>query len=163
MPEWMEVKTAMGDVRGMRQEDIDAMKRHEAWKEKRAAGEFWTVKVTRKRSLPKHRRFFKMLTYAFEHWEPGPEGRTYKGHIVAKHFDTFRKDILILAGYGTPKYHVDGTITFDADSISFDAMDDDEKFDRLYNDVQGVLIDNILTNYTRPDLERVLSELERYG
>lgn len=163
MPEWIEVKTAMGDVRGMRQEDIDAIRRHEAWKGRREAGEFWNVKVTRKRSGPVHRRFFKMLSYAFEHWDPGPHGKTYKGFVVAKEFESFREDILILAGYGEARYHVDGTISFKAKSISYDSIPDDEEFKKVYEAVQVVLLEHILTNYHKADLERVLNELERYG
>jgi hypothetical protein len=161
MPEFTMVKTAMGDVRGLTQSDIEAIEKHNAWVTKREAGEFWKVKITRKRSLPLHRRFFLMLDHAFEHWQP-KQLHEHKGLPVAKTPEGFRKDILILAGYGKPRYHIDGSVTFEAESISFDAMDD-ETFRKCYEAVHAVLLQHVLTNYSADDLENVLSELERFG
>ena len=162
MPKWIEVKDALGQVRGLRQEDVDAIARHSKWVAKLECGEYWTVGITRDRSSRTHKKFFKMVAYAFEIW-PGASGRTYKGHAIAKEFESFRRDLLVLAGYGQPIYHLDGSISFHAPSVSYEAMPDEEQFRKVYDAVHKVILDRILTNYTGRDLERVLTEVDRFG
>ena len=76
-----------------------------------------------------HRKFFAMLNLAFEYWEPGEIDCKYG--VPEKSFDTFRRDAIILAGYYIPKVRIDGSVRYEAESISWGSMDQ-EKFEKLY-------------------------------
>lgn len=94
----------------------------------------------RLRNAAFHRKFFALLNYAFDAWEP-PELETKWGD-PEKSFDRFRKDVTILAGYYHNVFRLDGSFRIEADSISFGSMDN-ETFSRLYQNVITVLIKRI--------------------
>ena len=103
-----------------------------------------------------HKKFFAMLQVGFDAWEsPNLE---YKGEQVQKNFKMFRKDVTVLAGYYQPVTNIKGEISLEADSISFAKMDAEE-FEKLYSDVANVLLEKVLKNYTRYDLNRVVQEI----
>jgi uncharacterized protein DUF1367 len=111
------------------------------------------------------RKYFAMLRHAFEHWEPEiPEEHKVRNFKVPpeKDFDRFREEMQILAGFYKLAFRTDGGLTKIATSISFDEMEDDADFQKVYNAVANVLIKVILTNYTYDDLDRVVSELIRF-
>ena len=127
------------------------------------------------RVLWRHRKFFAMLDYAFENWEPhggGPdfvmeddEGFKLKvrGEMVPvlKNRERFRKDLIILAGYYEATFNIKNEVRLEAKSMAFANMDDDE-FTKLYYDVHDVIRRHILRNYSREDFDRVLAEHERF-
>ena len=86
-------------------------------------------------------RYFDMLKYAFNFWEPE---KVEKGLQPDKNFDTFRDDLQIAAGYFVRRVHVDGSITLKSKSISFAEMDE-ETFRKLYKSVFNVAWDLILS------------------
>jgi hypothetical protein len=114
------------------------------------------AEVKRMRNYKFHRKFFALLDFAFENWEPSEA--TYKGEIVAKNRKQFRNDVTVLAGYGETTLTLKGEIRVVAKSISFASMEQDE-FDRLYNAVVNVILSKILKNYTRDDLDNVINRL----
>ena len=118
-------------------------------------GEYKAV-ITKPRNIKFHRKFFALLNFAFEQWDP--DSLYYKNQPVQKNLDRFRKDITILAGYGNPVINLKEDVRIEAKSISFASMDEVE-FDELYNQVINVILDKILTNYTRDDLDDVLARL----
>jgi hypothetical protein len=163
MPEFELVMTSNGQIRGYTQEDH---KRYVAFRDKSQAmeaGEFMRVKVTYPRNVKLHRKFFAMLNHGFEHWEPerGRKRLKHRGVVIAKSFELFRKDILILAGYGEASFDLKGRVKWDAKSIAFDKMDD-ETFQRVYVAVYDVLLNKVLVGYSREDFDRVLEELEHF-
>ena len=97
-----------------------------------------------------------MLNVAFEAWEPGI--KQYKDEIAQKNFDRFREDVLILAGFCSVTYAINGDVKMLADSISFGSMDQ-EKFEEVYSKVVDVILKHILKNYTRDDLDNVVNEI----
>lgn len=105
-----------------------------------------------------HRKGFALLNIGFDVWTPG-EIDTHWG-AAQKNFERFRKEVTILAGYGDPVFSLDGTFRIEAKSISFGSMDDDE-FAAWYSSVIDVLLQKILVNYTRDDIndqvDRVMS------
>lgn len=103
-----------------------------------------------------HRLYFALLNFAHDQWEPAEQ--TYKDQVVEKNFDRFRSDIAILAGFGFPTYNIRGEMRMEAKSISFGSMDEIE-FDRLYNSTINVIMKNILTKYTREDIDNVVAQL----
>jgi len=164
MPEMELVRTSRGEIRGFTEGDDKKWKRYCAWVEGLEPGEFFTLVYKQPRNLRFHRKFFAMLNHSFEHWEPeqGRKRFTYKGRAITKDFDQFRKDILILAGFYEARYDLKGRVELQAKSIAFDKMEEDE-FERVYEAVLKVLLEQVLTNYTRDDLDRVVEQLQAFG
>ena len=110
---------------------------------------------TRPRNYAFHKKWFSLLSYAFDTWEPAqgsPE----------KNFDRFRKEITMLAGYAHEVPSLRGGTRWEADSISFGAMDEDT-FSELYEKTLAVLMKWVLKNYTRQDVDRVLANIAEYA
>jgi len=103
-----------------------------------------------------HRKYFALLNFAFEQWEPTQQ--TYKDEIVEKNFDRFRSDIAILSGFGFPVTNIRGEVRMEAKSISFASMDESE-FDKLYQTTINVIMKHILTRYTKDDVENTINQL----
>jgi hypothetical protein len=97
-----------------------------------------------------------LLNLAFDAWEPIEA--TYKGQKVGKNFDQFRRDITILSGHYEMAVNLKGETRLTAKSISFANMDQDQ-FDHLYSSACNVILQRILTNYTRDDLDAVIDRL----
>lgn len=114
------------------------------------------VKVTKSNNVRFHRKMFALLGLAFDAWDAPPI--EYRGEPIAKNIDQFREDITILAGFYESAVRLDGTIRFSAKSWSFEKMDDDEK-ERLYNSIINVVLEKVLTTYTRGSLENVINQL----
>lgn len=114
------------------------------------------AEVTQPRNLGFHRQFFALLDVAFEAWEcPAAE---YKGQLIQKNRERFRKDLTILAGFGYPVVNLKGEVRYEAQSISFAKMDGAE-FEALYSRVVDVILTKVLTHYTREDLDHVVNQI----
>jgi hypothetical protein len=148
-----------GDFHGATPDDDRNWKRFKAWAKRLGAGEIFSISYTHERDTPYHRKYMGMMRYAFHHWEPA--ALEYKGLIVAKDFDKFRKDILILAGFYEAKYNLDGSFSLEAQSLKFKKMPQ-EVFERVYAATFDVLLKHVLTNYTREDLHEVIARLENF-
>lgn len=114
------------------------------------------AKFTQFRNYEFHKKFFAMLKVGFDAWEP-PE-LEHKGLPVQKNFDRFRKDCTIAAGFYDPVANLRGEVRAEARSISFASMTQ-EDFEKVYSAVVDVLLERVLTKYTRADLDRVVEEL----
>lgn len=124
-------------------------------------GSYLNVEWSRMRNSAFHRKFFALLNFAFEHWEPG-KIEVDKGEIQPeKNFDTFRKNLIVLAGFYERHFKIDGSFRIEPKSISFAKMDEDE-FSALYNAVINVILKRVLVNYDREELDRVINELIGY-
>lgn len=116
--------------------------------------------VTRPRNLAFHRKLFAMLRIGFDAWEPEPI--TYRGMTARRSFDEFRRDVTILAGYYTVEHGLDGKPKIRPKSISFGSMGEDE-FEKLYSACCNVLLERVLTNYTREGLDDVVRQIIAFG
>lgn len=103
-----------------------------------------------------HKKFFAMLQIGFEAFRPADQ--YYKGALVQKSFDRFRKDCVILAGYYEPVTNLKGEVRLEAKSISFANMSQDE-FEDLYTAVCNVLLQKVLKDYTRENLDELVEKL----
>ena len=119
-------------------------------------GQGVTAAIKRHRNPAFHRKFFALLNLAYEAWEPTVA--TYKGQVVGKNFDQFRNDVLCIAGHFEMAVNLRGETRVTAKSISFGAMDQHE-FESVYNSVANAILQRILTNYTRDDLDAVIDRL----
>ena len=119
-------------------------------------GEVVSAEIKRPRNYQFHKKYFALLDYAFEVWEP--ELLEYKGQVVGKSKKQFRKDITILAGFYTLSENIKGEVRAEAKSISFANMGDDE-FAALYSKTIDAILKHVLTNYTREDVDRVIENI----
>ncbi len=125
-------------------------------------GEVFSVSLTFPRDPVKHRKFFALLNVGFEHWQAKRKHKTYRGVPVEKNFDTFRKDVTILAGYYEQHFDLQGRMKLEAQSISFANMEDDE-FERLYDAVAQVLLEQVLTTYAgRAELDEIVDRIMKF-
>lgn len=165
-PEPMPPETILGYIRdflfglfdGWTDADKKAWRRF--WKNIMALepGEFALIEFIFPRNSKFHRKFFAMLNFAFDAWEPDRKRKTYKGRPVAKNFDRFREDVLILAGFSEQTFDLRGNMKLRAQSISFAKMDDAE-FERVYSAVVDVILENVLSSYAgREELEAVVNQ-----
>ncbi len=112
--------------------------------------------VTRPRNIGYHRRFFALLDLAFDAWEM-PETE-YRGQKIQKNRERFRKDLLIMAGHYEVVVNLKGELRYEAKSMSFANMAQDE-FEALYSSVVDVILQKVMSTYTRGDLDRVIEEI----
>ena len=135
------------------QEDLDAIK-------KLPNGQPLRVKLTRVRNYQFHKKWFALLNYAFDVWEP-METKGPFNVPPEKSFDRFRKDITILCGIYDAHYRLNGEIRLEAKSVSFAKMDEDE-FEEMYAKTIDVICKHVLKNYSGDELRRVMAEIEAF-
>ena len=164
MPTIEVVKIGTGELRGYGQENDTAYQRFKKWLAKLEPGEFFTFTYRQQRNVKFHRKFFALMNHAFDHWEPehGRKRLTYRGKPIAKSLNAFREMVTILAGYYEASYDLQGRVKLRAKSIAFDKMPEEE-FAQLYEAVLKVLLEQVLQNYKRDDIERVVAELEKFA
>jgi hypothetical protein len=122
-------------------------------------GEWVKCAMTRPRNIKFFRKWWTLVEYAYEHWEPAQlDDPKWKGVIPEKNKNRFRKDLTILAGHYEAFYRVDGSVRVEAKSISFASMDE-EAFEQFYSTCVDVVLKHILKNYTRDDLEQIVDQL----
>lgn len=118
-----------------------------------------TASVRKQRNPAFHRKFFALLNLAFDAWEPGI--KEHRGIKVQKNFDRFRKDVVISAGFYDVVANIKGEVRAEAKSINFGSMDEEE-FSELYAKVVEIVLNQILTNYTREDLDNVIEQILQF-
>jgi len=114
-------------------------------------------KVIKPRNVKFHRKYFALLNFAFEHWEPGELSGKQYGR-PEKNFERFRNDLTILSGHYKQTIRTDNTLMIEAKSISFASMNK-EQFEELYSNTINVILKRILTNYNKEQLDKVIIEL----
>lgn len=131
------------------------------------AGEIVTVELRRMRNYQFFRKWWALVNFAFDYWEPpnlpdDPDRTWLRKVAPQKSKDRFRKDLTILAGYYDAHYRLDGSVRIEAKSISFGSMTEDE-FEKLYSATIDVVLKHVLTNYTEPELQYVVDEALRFA
>ena len=114
------------------------------------------AKVAQMRNYKFHKKFFAMLDVGFDAWEPSE--KEHKGLPVQKNKERFRKDCIIAGGFYEPVVNLRGEVRAEAKSISFASMEEEE-FEKVYSAVADVILQRVLRNYTRADLDRVVHQI----
>lgn len=114
------------------------------------------VKFSQPRNVKFHKKFFALLDVGYEAFEP--EEQEFRGLPVQKNREQFRKDCIIAAGYYDRVFNLKGEVRAKAKSISFGNMNEEE-FGKLYSAIVDVLLQRVLRNYTREDVDRVVEEI----
>ncbi len=124
------------------------------------------VKVTQGRNLQWHRKYFALINWSFDEFEPAeqPEFIAKYGMTPEKNRDAFRKDIMILAGFGLPIIRVNGEVRMEAKSMSFASMTQDA-FEELYEATLKVLYKRIFQGkgYTEDEMRSLADQLGEFG
>ena len=134
----------------------------EEWNNKKKFGTVCRFKTTEIRNYKFLQKFFVLLNFGFEYWEPGEISFDYG--VPEKNFERFRKDVTILAGYYHTVIRLDGSVRVEADSISFAKMDD-ETFSGLYSNVLDVLLKRIpkIKKMGKDEAEKVINKLMEFA
>ena len=117
-------------------------------------------KFRRMRNPDFHRKFFALLRFLYEHWQPGElQDPRWKGVTPQKSFERFRKDIIILAGFYESSWRLDGSVRIEARDVSFGKMSQEE-FEELYQRVIDVGLQRILPgDYDDVKVREVVDQL----
>lgn len=142
-------KTPQGYMIPLSESEADKCKRFKVGSTVRA-------EVSAMRNWKFHKKFFAMLDIGFDAFDP-PESE-HRGMPVQKNRERFRKDCIIAAGFYDAVANLNGEVRAEAHSISFASMDDEE-FERVYSAVANVLLQKVLRNYTRADLDEVVERM----
>jgi len=145
------MKTMDGSFRPVTAEDVDAVARVKA-------GQIVRCKFTRMRNYRFFRKWWALVGFAFEYWEPKLDAPRHKGVVPRKNLDRFRRDLTILAGYYDASYRLDGSVRIEAKSISFSSMDEEE-FEKLYSATIDVVLQKVLVGYDRRQLDDIVNQL----
>ena len=119
-------------------------------------GEVVKLKLTRQRNYQFLKKFFALLNFAFDYWQPKGSFNKW-GVLPEKNFDRFRKDVIVLAGYYEATYRLNGDTRIEAKSISFGSMSEDE-FEKLYSACVDVILRHVCTQYDGEMLEQVVDQ-----
>ena len=108
-------------------------------------------KITTVRNMKFHNKWFALARFAFDYFEPVVNEKDAKWQ-PQKNFDSFRKELIVRAGYYVASYKIDGSIRIDAKSIALENMQEDE-FDKLYDATLTVVIDQICTHLPKEEID----------
>lgn len=104
------------------------------------------VKVTNTRNYQNHKRFFALMKIVFENQDKYPS------------LEQMRKEIIMRTGRYVAHHHLTGAVSYSAESIAFDKMDESE-FNQLFSDTIDVALKYFCKNMT----EEQLWEVARFG
>jgi hypothetical protein len=153
------VKLPDGGFRGMSDRDQVAYNRLKSRLKNAEPGEVVEIEAKLPRNSKYHRKFFALLNLGFEHWESGRKHKSHNGQPVTKSFESFRADILILAGFYEQTFDLDGHLKLEAKSISFAKMEQPE-FEQVYSAVVNVLLAKVFTNYKgRAEVDEIIDQI----
>lgn len=156
------VKTPDGELRGMSERDVVAYKNFKTRIKHLEAGELIEIEAKLPRNSKMHRKYFALLNLGFEHWESNRKHKTYKGKPVTKSFESFREEILILAGFFEQTFTLKGDLKLEAKSIKFAKMEQDE-FEDLYSKTINVLLEHVFITYKdRAEIDAVIEQVMRF-
>ena len=143
MPELLMEKLPSGILAPVNEESAEYL-------DKVKRGEIHGFNVKKKRNPAFLRKFFALLDIGFNAWEPGEISSEYG--TPQKTRDTFREYIIIKAGFFTVHTWPSGKIRIEAKSIAFGNMSE-EDFAVLYSNAIDVILQDVLVNYKKQDLE----------
>jgi Protein of unknown function (DUF1367) len=155
-------KVLLGVVDGLDQTSKKGWRKLLSWISRAEVGECLQIETKFQRNSRFHRKFFALLNFAFDQWEPKRKHKSYRGLAVTKNFERFREDITIVAGHYEQTFDLQGHMVLQAKSISFAKMDDVE-FEAVYSSVCDVILERVTLHIKdRAELDRVMQELVGY-
>lgn len=121
--------------------------------EKFKTGEVYPVEVRLARNPAFHGKVFKFFQFCFEHWAADKTDERFKP--TAAQFDTFRKNLTVLAGYRDVTFTIDGRMRVEPKSLAFANMEQGE-FEECYSALINAALAHVFNN-TKD--QRILNQL----
>lgn len=112
-------------------------------------GEVYEVEIKRHRNPSFHRKVFAFLKFCFDHWTA--QNTEWEFQDELKQFDTFRKNLTVLAGFKEVTYTIDGRLRVEPQSLSFGNMDQDE-FESCYNALINAAMKHVFNGTNDPEI-----------
>ncbi|MCQ9124339.1 DUF1367 family protein [Rodentibacter heylii] len=106
-------------------------------------GEQYEIEIKQARNPQFHRKVFAFFNFCFEHWAADKTAWQYFDE--RKQFDTFRKNLTVLAGYKEVTYTLDGSLRVEAQSLSYGNMEQGE-FEQCYSALINVALKHVFGN-----------------
>lgn len=125
-------------------------------------GKDYRAEVTGARNPLFHRRVMALIRFCFGQWDPAP--LVHKGREVERDFESFRAEMLILAGHYTVTHRLNGDVRLKPRSISF-AKCDETEFQRVYSGLINVALRNItsMRDMSEAQVGRAVDEIMRHA
>jgi hypothetical protein len=115
-------------------------------------GTIYNVKLTTVRNPVFLRKFFKMITIAYENRQIMEDAS----------FNVFRKELIKRAGYYDEYIDLKGNKVYDSQSIAFENLDEEE-FKILFSKVLDIIIKYVLIGLKGDELETHLTRMMSFG
>lgn len=117
-------------------------------------GEVYEVDIKLTRNPSFHGKVFKFLTFCFEHWSS--DKTHWENMSTPAQFDSFRKELTILAGYKVVNYSIDGlTFTVEAQSLSYASMTQEE-FEQCYTALTNEAMKTVFKSSCRGTYDKLI-------
>lgn len=157
MPAILLIKTPQGSLIPAMESEAEKLKRFKV-------GATIRADVAQMRNYKHHKKWFSLVTLAFDVWTETVPELEYNGVPVERNFERFRQDLIILAGYYAPVFDVRGQIHLEAKSISFANMSQEE-FENLYSKTIDVILQKILPKgrYNEAQLRESVEQVMGYA
>lgn len=125
-------------------------------------GDVIKVQVSAMRNGQFFRKWWSLAKMGFDMKVERTEPQEYKGIPIQHNFETFRKDLIVLAGYGEPVFRLDGSFKLEAKSISFAQMNE-ETFEKLYSETINVILKHIVPHMDERQIRRAVNQVLHYA
>ena len=116
-------------------------------------GAVYPIEIKTSRHPEFHGKVFSFLQFCFDHWSADKTDARFK--TSAAQFDTFRKNLTVLAGYKDVTFTIDGRLRVDAKSLAFNNMSQAE-FEECYSALINAALVHVFGNTSDP---KVLDKL----
>jgi hypothetical protein len=146
---------------------VPANEESNEWLRKKKLGA--TIEVTAKeiRNAAFHRKWFSLVSLAYDYWKDDAETVEYKGERVQPNFDRFRKDVTIAAGFFDPVVNLKGELRLEPESLKWSQMDE-ERFTKLYDATIQVLLQRVFNGkvcrtMSEDELRSIAEQITEYA
>jgi len=154
------IKRADHSLVGATQEGIESL-------QKLKVGMSYGITLTQARKGGYHRRLFSLLKFAYDNTDvpevlyEGPL-KQFDGQMIKQSFTSFRRGLVIMAGFYTLDVQTNGDLRFEAQSLSYDKCSQ-ELVEQIYPAVLTVITEKVFNgSYTEKRLDEINSELCGY-
>lgn len=102
--------------------------------------EQYEIEIKKQRNPAFHRKVFAFFNFCFDHWSADKTEWQFQDEQAQ--FDTFRKNLTVLAGYFDKTYTIKGDVQIEPKSLAYGNMEQSE-FERCYNSLINAAMKHI--------------------
>ena len=122
-------------------------------------GKHLGVQITQARNYKFHKLLFALLGYLFDAL---PKAKVeHNGQIIEQSFQTFRREMVVLAGHYRADATRKGTLRIEPHSLSYSECSE-EMAKTIYSDVIGKALELLGGDQTREGLEDIVNDILRF-